>query len=264
METPISPFKSLPRLLRLLAVFSLALLFTGCNEVELYSKLDEKEANEMIALMQTKGIRSTKTAGEENTYTISVPASSFSDAVALLKTNGYPRDKFADIGETFKKSGLVSSPTEERIRFMHALSESLAETITHIDGVVTARVHIVLPSNDPLSDNVLPSSAAVFIKYRNGSDVESSIPQIKNLVVNSIEGVSYDKVSVALFPSLEITPRQVAMSPVRVLFVQVSPESVGKFWLLIVLLLILALVPAGFLGWQYKDKLPLFKKGKAA
>ena len=68
-----------------------------------------------------------------------------SRAVELLKSQGYPRDKFAKIGEVFQKSGLVSSPTEERIRYMYALSQEIAETLTRIDGVMNARVHIVIP-----------------------------------------------------------------------------------------------------------------------
>ena len=62
-----------------------------------------------------------------------------------MHNNGFPRGQFTTIGEVFKKSGMVSSPTEDRIRFMYALSQSLSETISQIDGVVTARVHIVLP-----------------------------------------------------------------------------------------------------------------------
>src|SRR5690606_37312618 len=42
------------------------------------------------------------------------------------------------------------------------------------------------------------SSAAVFIKHRAGLDLDFLTPQIKRLVSNAIEGMSYDKVSVVL------------------------------------------------------------------
>lgn len=187
-------------------VLGLSLLLTGCGSQELYTNLDESEANEMIAVLARQGISAAKEPGEENKFKVTVAKDRFADAVALLSSNGLPHQHFTDMGEAFKKTGLVSSPTEERIRFMHALADSLSETISHIDGVVDAKVHIVLPNNDPFAEKVQPSSASVFIKYRNTADVESFIPQIKQLVVNSIEGLTYDKVSVALFPSTEPVP----------------------------------------------------------
>jgi type III secretion protein J len=182
-------------------MFVAAMVLTGCGTKDLYTNLSEGEANEMIAILNRSTIDAQKTAGTEGTFTVTVPSEKFSDSVDLLKKQGLPRDKFTGIGQVFTKSGLVSSPTEERIRFMFALSQGIAETLTHIDGVVTARVHLVLPDNNPLADKVTPSSAAVFIKYRRTSQVESQIPEIKNLVINSIEGLTYEKVSVALFPA---------------------------------------------------------------
>ena len=103
------------------------------------------------------------------------------------------------MGQLFKKEGLISSPMEERVRFIYALSQEISQTISNIDGVTSARVHIVLPENDPLSGNLIPSSASVFLKHAPDSVAPGKIAAIKELVVNSIEGLAYDKVSVALF-----------------------------------------------------------------
>ena len=105
---------------------------------------------------------------------------------------------------------MVSSPTEERIRFMDALAQDLSRTISEIDGVISARVHIVLPNNDPFAKNALPSSAAVAIRHRSDSDLEDHIPEIKNLVMNAIEGVDYDKITVTLFKVI-VAPKDVVM-----------------------------------------------------
>ena len=140
-----------------------------------------------------------KTPGEEGTWNVQIDGSRFADAANLCERLGLPRKQYKGVGEVFKKTGMVSSPTEERIRFMDALAQDLSRTISEIDGVISARVHIVLPNNDPFAKNALPSSAAVAIRHRSDCDLEDHIPEIKNLVMNAIEGVDYDKITVTLF-----------------------------------------------------------------
>ena len=82
---------------------------------------------------------------------------------------------------------------------MDALSQDLAKTISTIDGVLDARVHVVLPDNDPFSKKSLPSSASVAIRTRWNSDLSDMVPSIKNLVKNSIEGLQHEKIAVTLF-----------------------------------------------------------------
>ncbi len=123
----------------------------------------------------------------------------FAEAVEILKERGYPREEFATLGDVFSGEGLISTPMEERARFIYALSQELSRTITEIDGVLSARVHIVLPNNDPLRSELTPSSASVFIRHDERTQVQVLLPQIKILVANSIEGLVYDKVSVVLF-----------------------------------------------------------------
>jgi len=194
-------FRSLARALGLVAVVLLTSLLAGCGKVPLFSELSENEANEMMALLLQRDIDCAKIAGKDEKWTLRVGQTDFSRAVELLKAQGYPRDKFVKIGDVFQKSGLISSPTEERIRYMYALSQEIADTLMHIDGVMNARVHIVIPDNDPLAAKITPSSAAVFIRYRPGFDLESLSPQLKNLVMRSIEGLNYDNVTLVLIPA---------------------------------------------------------------
>ena len=177
-----------------------ALLLAGCKtETTLHSQLDEKQANLVMAALLDDGIGCRKTAGEENTWNVLIDNKDFAKAVNLLESKGLPRRNYMGISEVFKKTGMISSPTEERIRFMDALAQDLSRTIAGIDGVLDARVHIVLPENDPFAKNALPSSAAVAIRSRWNADVEAFIPQIKSLVRNSIEGLQYEKITVTVF-----------------------------------------------------------------
>lgn len=200
------------RSLRCLSVLILLLTLSGCAEDELYSKLSEREANEMIAVLLNAGLPAGKREQKKETFAVTIPSRFFAQAVQLLHTNGYPRDRFESLGEVFKKEGFVSSPLEERARLIYALSQEIANTISSIDGVMMARVHLVVPEKNPLGDKTTPSSSSVFIKHRRGVDLSNSVGQIKALVVNGVEGLPYENVTVALFPAEPWPAPQVRMA----------------------------------------------------
>lgn len=177
-----------------------AMLFGGCDkEATLHSGLEERQANLVMAALLDAGITCRKESGEEGTWNVLVDESRFAEAVNLLESKGLPRRATNGISEVFKKTGMISSPSEERIRFMDALAQDIAHTISMIDGVVDARVHVVLPENDPFARNTMPSSAAVAIRARWDADIDDLVPSVKGLVKNSIEGLSYDKIQVTVF-----------------------------------------------------------------
>jgi type III secretion protein J len=180
---------------RLISLAIPVLLLAAC-QTDLYTKLTETEANEMVALLVRNGIPASRAAAKDGTSVVKVEESSFADAVALLNDAGLPRPKFATMGDVFADTKLISSPIEERARFIYALSQELSKTLSEIDGVIAARVHLVLPQNDPLREDSKPSSASVFIKHDPGIAIAPLLPQIKTLVTNSVEGLTYDKVSV--------------------------------------------------------------------
>lgn len=177
-----------------------ALLLAGCDkDATLHSGLEERQANLVMAALIDAGISCHKAPGEEGTWNVLCSEAKFAQAVNLLERQGLPRQPRQGIGEVFKKTGMISSPSEERIRFMDALAQDIARTISMIDGVVDARVHVVLPENDPFARNALPSSAAVAIRSRWDADITDLVPSVKALVKNAIEGLQYEKIQVTIF-----------------------------------------------------------------
>ena len=183
----------------LVALIVTCQVLIGCQS-DLYTKLSEAEANEIVALLLRNSISASRALAKDGTSTVKVEEGVFADAVTLVTEAGLPRPKFATIGEVFPDTKLISSPIEQRARFAYATSQELSRTLSEIDGVIAARVHLVLPKSDPLRDEDKPSSASVFIKHEAGASVSSLLPQIKTLVANSIEGLTYEKVSVVFVP----------------------------------------------------------------
>lgn len=190
------------KLLRQLAIVGLSIWLAACGpRVELLTEISESEANEALAALLEAGVKAGKLPGKEGMVSLDVEQSQVARAVGILRAEGLPRERYAKMGEIFRKEGLISSPLEERARYLWALSQELSATVSQIDGVIKARVHVVLPEHSTGGDPALPSSAAVFIKHKAGSNLDDSVPQIKRLVSNSIPGLTSDKVSVILLQS---------------------------------------------------------------
>lgn len=180
---------------RLLLIVLLACLAQGCK-TQLYTNLSERDANTMLSALLHKGIAAERVVQKDGRLTVNVDQDRFAEAISVLEQAGLPEQTFATMGDIFKSNGLVSSPTQERAQLIYALSEELAHTVSQVDGVLSARVHVVLPDNDLLKRSIAPSSASVFIRYEDGLDINALIPQIKTLVANGISGLGYDGVSV--------------------------------------------------------------------
>ena len=179
------------------------------------------------------GIDASKTAKGKDGFTVSVDGRDMLRSIAILNDLGFPKNTRETVGKVFQKSGIMSSPFEERVRYIYALGEDVAGTLSQIDGVVTARVHLVIPDAPQLGQAVKPSSAAVFIKHQPGTDLEFLVPQIRRLVSSAIEGLDYQSVTVVLSeakPSKEDVG-QALVSTVEVLpGLAVRQTDVGRFW----------------------------------
>lgn len=184
-------------------VLTVAVLLAGCESQVLYSDLTESEANEMVARLYASNLEADKLADKSGSFKVETGKSSFSAAVAVLQMHGLPRERFESLGDVFEKDGFVSSPLEERARLNYALSQEIARTLSNIDGVILARVHLAVPKREHLAKTVSPSSASVFVKHRASVDLAGSVGKIKSMVVTGFENLPYENVTVSLFTAEE-------------------------------------------------------------
>jgi type III secretion protein J len=186
------------------AALLLVILLAGCKtEVDLHGGLNDSEANRVVSALRDDGVAAKKRSAKEG-VTVSVPERDLARATAVLQARGLPHRAAARMGDVFKKEGLISSPLEERARYVYALSQELEATLGEIDGVVVARVHVVLPEKVAPGEPLQPPSAAVFIKHLRSLEPDVIGLRVRQLVARSIPGMgaqAVDRVSAVFVAS---------------------------------------------------------------
>lgn len=229
------------------------MILGGCGEsVELYRQLSEQEANEVIAELADKQIRAQKIPAKDGVV-VRVRANDISRAVRTLEAVGLPKVARSTLGDIFRKEGVISTPLEERARYIYALSQELEATLSNIDGVIVARVHVVLPERVAPGEPVQPASASVFIKHDPRLDPDNIQPRVRRMVASSIPGMASaientQKLTVVFVPATAYQEQQqlTYLGPFLV------PEKDLGFWRTSIMAPMIAIVLGGtsWLFWR--------------
>src|SRR5688572_18736495 len=107
------------------------LALSGCKQA-VYSHLTEAEANDVLLTLIRGGVQAEKRPAEENTFSVFVPDGEVATAIELLRADAQPSEHYTTLGEVFARNGLISSPTEERVRYIYGLQQELAKTLSQI------------------------------------------------------------------------------------------------------------------------------------
>jgi type III secretion protein J len=204
-----------------------AALACGCTTNILHG-VDERSANEATAALERAGIGAEKLpdegapAGSGATYTIRVTHADGSRALDLLRALGLPHDRRRGFAETYGQPSLIPTPSEEHARYVDALAGEIERTLESADGIVSARVHLVLEENDPLATDAKPRNrarAAVLLKARPGTTPLNE-GDVQKLVAGSVAGLEPAAVAVvvtaAADPNGAASASLAALGPLRI------------------------------------------------
>jgi type III secretion protein J len=231
------------------ALIASLLLCAGCG-VELEHGLDERQANQVAALLEGAGLSADKLADDSSTggggYKIVVARGEVARAFALLESRDLPRRGQKGLAETFSDSSLMPSPVEERARYAAALGAELERTLESMPGVIAARVHLALAADDPLSaaPRTRPT-ASVLIKSRASGGAPASEADVRRLIAGAVPTLAADDVSVvfAAAPPDETPPPLDHFGPIRVAHGSRSTATaLASASLALILLLSIALI----------------------
>lgn len=99
--------------------------------------------------------------------------------------------------EIFDRSDhLGTSSFVQSVNQVRALEGELARTIRAIDGVSSARVHLVLPERELFSRQTREPSASIALKTKGAALTHSQVVAIQNLVAASVPGLAANRISI--------------------------------------------------------------------
>jgi type III secretion protein J len=190
----------------------LAVFATGCLTKELVTGLNERESQEIIVLLEENGLEAKRelVARERQapTWTVFVRGGDQNLVTAwrVLQENGLPREPVQGLEDVFSSQGIIPTETEERAKILVGLSGEMSRTLRSVKGVVDARVHFVLPDDNPLlkPEDRPRASAAVLIKH-HGDRPPLAERDVLRLVSKGVEGLQEHEIAV-VFHKVEVTP----------------------------------------------------------
>ncbi|MCP4683877.1 MAG: flagellar M-ring protein FliF [bacterium] len=159
----------------------------------LYSDLEEAEAGEVINYLNDNKIPFKLSA---NGTTIEVPSNEVYSARISLASNGLPRS--GSIGYSlFDQNNLGMTDFLQNLNFRRALEGELTRTITQLNEVSSARVHIVMPKDRLFKEDKQEASASVLLKLAGNNGVSKrQIAGISHLVAASVEGLKPGNIAI--------------------------------------------------------------------
>ena len=188
--------RSIPTLMAVIVCFvglMAYLILQKPARTTLYSSLPEAEKMRVVEALKNAGV---DVILDPTTGEVLVPASDYHNSRIMLAAQGLP----ASVPEGY--SGLNDMPmgTSRSVESMHikqAQELELARSISEIDTVLAARVHLALPEKSVFVRSNPDPTASVFLQLANGRSLgRTQVEAIIHLVSSSVPGLNKENVTV--------------------------------------------------------------------
>jgi len=168
-------------------------LAAGSDFEVLYGNLSPEDAGRIVAKLKEGKVAYRLGGGGS---TVLVPSAKVDEFRLALATQGLPSS--GGVGfELFDKTKLGVSGFAEKVQFRRALEGELSRTLSHMEGVRAARVHLALPEPTPFVGRQAGATASVIMHLAPGAALsQQQVRGVVNLVSGAVEGLAPESVSV--------------------------------------------------------------------
>jgi len=176
-----------------IGVFLVTRVTNSTPMTTLYADLESTTAAAIVAELDAQGVPYELAGGGR---IIQVPSDQVHAMRLNLSAQGLPDG--SEGWSILDDQGITTSAFDQRVGYQRAMEGELAKTISAIDGVASANVHLAIPEHDLIVDDGKQASASVLLMTNaNQSIAPMQVDAIVNLVASSVEGLNTDQVSVA-------------------------------------------------------------------
>jgi flagellar M-ring protein FliF len=170
----------------LVLLIIMGLWATQPNYMPLFSNLSSEDAGAIIADLKDKKVPYKITDGGK---TVLVPTKYVYDTRLQEATQGLP--KGGGVGfEIFDKTNLGVTDFTQRINYVRALEGELDRTISSVDAIQEAKVHLVLPKKELYEEQQQEPTASVLVKLKPDQKLDyDQIKAMVHLVSSAVEGL---------------------------------------------------------------------------
>ncbi|WP_249226844.1 flagellar basal-body MS-ring/collar protein FliF [Alicyclobacillus mengziensis] len=175
----------------ILCVIVIAWFLERPNYVTIMSGLDNKSLGQVQTQLETLKIPN-KIVGTS----VEVPSKDADTARIQLAMKGMPSSGYIGYSSVSNSFGMTQD--QFNIQVLDALQQSLNATIQSINGIESAQVHIVMPSQQLfVSQPQSSAKASVFVQLGSGVTLSAAeVAGIQNLVAHAVQGLTPENVSV--------------------------------------------------------------------
>ncbi len=182
-------------LLGLMIFFTFVSLRVSSAEMKLlYSDLSTIDSSAVAAKLES--VKIPYNVSPDGTR-ITVPDTEVGRARMLLAEAGLPNGGSMGYALFDKQTGFGTTNAVQNINALRALEGELSKTISTLDPVRSARVHLVLPQRELFARENRAASASVALSTRPGKQLESEqIAAIQSLIASAVPELKMEAVSI--------------------------------------------------------------------
>jgi len=164
------------------------------NFKPLYGAMAPEDTNQVIASLEANGVDYRL---NERSGVVAVAASDIHRARLFLAGDGYPRADGMGFESLYREQEIGLSSFMEQARFHRALESELARTISALESVRAARVHLAMSKQTVfLRQREQPAASVMLNLYAGQGLNERQLAGIIHLVASSVPNLESEQVSV--------------------------------------------------------------------